>query len=1050
MKKNVIRLLFALVALLTSTSMLAENKLWIDNFSVTNAEEGTIVAVQMENDPSAAALQFNLVLPEELELLPTQVEGKLQYVYRNSERLNNTQQFMATKQSDYNYKVAVFSMAKETFIGTEGPVAYFRVRSKSNLDETKPVKVELTDIIMSTAAGKRLECDSEYTSEATINAEIKVYSNSTSFVANAGAQVVFPVELKNSVLVQGLQMDIQLPEGFTMENTFEHSDRVSNGAYITPTYNAADNTYRLVMADLSGEDAIRNVGSGRIFDCKINVPADFESGQNIVIKNVIASNGGNAYPGDGASISVVNGNSALATATAAIEALQSKFDEALAVIAETCPDVKDDFTGEEIQTSIDDLKAAVEAAFNDLTLTPDYDKIMAPAAGIEAAIEKLVADAKAAQETEAKRVADNKAAYEATVAKLDALQKNLDDAVEVVNSEYPDFKDQAAIDAAQKMIDDARAAAEAAFEAVKEENNYDYVLNEAGINTAIDGIVFAAQAAKDKAEADKEAARQEANKAAFDKDMESLDALYAHYREVVAEIQADYKEYEDVSAELAVRNALDDAKAAVEKAYKAVEKEGEYGYKLDKEGLTASIDKLLDDAKAKKAAADAEAARVAANKAAYDATKAAIAELQAELDAAKATIEKDYAGFGDAKATADVQAQIDAISKAAADALAAVEKEGNYEFTFDAAPVKDAIAKLIADAKAKKDAADAETVRQNENKAAYDAAKDALAKLQEELDAAIALIKAEYAEYENEEAEAAVQNELNELGTAADEAYAAVEKEGKYDFTVDYDAVKASIDKLVADAKALKDAADAEAARQAENKAAYDAVKDEIAALQAKLDATVETIKAEYPAYLDVEAVAAVQAQIDELGKKADEAYAAVEKEGKFDFAVDAAPVEAAIDALLADAMAKEEARVAANNAAYEAVIAEIAAVQAEYDEAVVTIAENYPDYNATAEMVAITKAISEAEIAADEALKAVEKEGEFSYVFDAQAIRDMIATMLDNADKLGAVDSIEAEVEAGNAVIFTLDGKQHARPVVGEVNVIVRKNGTTSKVMVK
>ncbi len=47
-------------------------------------------------------------------------------------------------------------------------------------------------------------------------------------------------------------------------------------------------------------------------------------------------------------------------------------------------------------------------------------------------------------------------------------------------------------------------------------------------------------------------------------------------------------------------------------------------------------------------------------------------------------------------------------------------------------------------------------------------------------------------------------------------------------------------------------------------------------------------------------------------------------------------------------------------------------------------------------------------------------------------------------------VEAIIAEVEAGNAIVFILDGKQHTRPVVGAVNIVVRKNGEKYKVFVK
>lgn len=726
MKKNVIRLLFALVALLTSTGMLAENKLWVEPFSVEK-NKPVQVPIQMINDSSAAAVQFTVVLPHGITIDTKIVQGSAQYVYRNSERLNNTQQFMCTRLEDictYDdegnlvevkeaYKCAIFSLGKETFIGTEGPIAFFDVKINSLYLPGSESSVFsgiacLQDIMITDASGDRLECNDEAGVDVAIdNIQLKVAGQTDTIYTTPKSQIEFPVVLNNKIDLLGLQMDIQLPEGFSMENEFVNSDRLSNGATISMTQ-GADNTYRLVLVDLVGGDdlyswdgvnyAIRNTGNGVIFTAKINTPDSIAEESVIDIQNVIASAYINrkeiAVNGEGASLTVINENVALDEANEIIANLRKCFTLTIDSIAVVAPDVKDKFTGTEIINAIDSLENSVKEAYANHTLTPNYDEVMAPADAIVDAMEQLIEDAKTAQAAEEKRVADNKAAYDAVVTAIAALQKHLDESVAVIDSIYADYKDVDAIKTVQDSIDKAKTDSQAALDSVAAEGIYSYELDEEGISNAIDALVADAKAAKEKAEADAEAKRQADNKAAYEADTNKLDSLYVHYREVVAQIQTDYKNFEDVSAELAVRNSLDAAKDEMAKAYKAVELEGIYEYVLDVEGLGAAIDKLLDDAKAK------EAERVAANKEAYDAVIAEIAVVQGELDAAIAEIAEKYPEYNATVEALAITKLLNDAEKEADAAYAAVEKEGVFAYEFDAQAARDLIAAMMVNAEA--------------------------------------------------------------------------------------------------------------------------------------------------------------------------------------------------------------------------------------------------------------------------------------------------------------------------------------------------------------
>lgn len=730
MKKNVIRLLFALVALLTSTSMLAENKLWI-------ASEGNgSFAIMMNCDEDAAAMQFNLQLPKELSIRQVNWEGKEQWIYRNPERFSNGQQIRSNLINDSRQNVLcmIVSMLGESFTGENGtPVAYFQTYKSDPLSTWKQEDLKLTDIIFSTGDGTQLPAAEESVYDGSIYGELAVYFDVENLVINPAPEgqtstVKVPVALKNSFPVSGLQMNITLPEGFTMGTEFEHTDRVSTTAQIKTLANGS--SYSLVMTDIVDNLSIPYSGNGTIFYCFVNVPDGnvFKSNVDFKISEVGASNvDGKFVTGNPSSITVINGGLAYDKANETLKGLSDALKAALETISTDAPDVKDDFLGEDITAAIAALQKTVDETYADGTLTANYDDVMAGeypedtknlgVDEISADIAKLIEDAKAAQAqyekdqadaaaAEAERVKENTEKYNADIAALDALQENLDNTVTVIDAEYADYKDEAAIEAVQKQIDDTRAAAEAAFAAVEKEGVYESPLDEAAINTAIDGLLTAAEAAK--AEADKKAEedaakaeqlRKDENKAAYDAVMAELNKLYASYRTTVAEIQADYKPYEDVSAELALRNALDAEKDAIEYAYKAVEKEGKFEYDLDSEALQAQIDKLLEDAKA--LAEKTESDRVAANQAAYDADKDEILALQAELDAAVEKILAEYPGYKDVTVESrNIDKAINDAQKGADEALAACKEEGTYSYDWNPQAIRDMIAEMLKKAEA--------------------------------------------------------------------------------------------------------------------------------------------------------------------------------------------------------------------------------------------------------------------------------------------------------------------------------------------------------------
>lgn len=198
--------------------------------------------------------------------------------------------------------------------------------------------------------------------------------------------------------------------------------------------------------------------------------------------------------------------------------------------------------------------------------------------------------------------------------------------------------------------------------------------------------------------------------------------------------------------------------------------------------IRTAISTLLTDAQAAEKQFK-ENERVAANQAAFEAAMAEADKLQEAVDAAKEEIAKDYPGIDVTTeieaAQAAVNAQVDNINKA----LEAVENEGTFEYTVDATDTDAAIAA------AKKAAAD-EAKRQADNKAAYEAAVDAIDALETKLDEAIAKIASDYPSANVSLDVMQAQKAIDKARTDAEAALEAVEEEGTYDYTPDTKAIE--------------------------------------------------------------------------------------------------------------------------------------------------------------------------------------------------------------------------------------------------------------------
>lgn len=623
------------------------------------------------------------------------------------------------------------------------------------------------------------------------------------------------------------------------------------------------------------------------------------------------------------------------------------------------------------------------------------------------------------------------------------LRADLAAALATIAAEAADVKDNftgADITAAIEAIETAarEAAANGTLPA-----EYAAVVTDpaAAVSRSIEQLVADAKTAQ-KAFED-EAARKAANEAAYQASLTEIQRLTDKLNEMQQTAAASYPDATVDTQVATAQAALDKAKAEADAARAAVADEGNYSYAVDTAAIEALIKAVGDEAARQQAAVDAEKARVAANEAAHNAVLDEIAALQSTLDATKAAAAESYPDADVDKQVAAAQAAIDKAKAEAAAAKAAVKDEGNYSYAVDKATIEALITAVTNEAARDQAAKDAEAKRVADNEAAYKASIDEIAALQAALDAMKTKVAATYPDANVTAETVAAQSAIDKAEAGANAAKSAVILAGNYSYTVDTEGITALIN-------AIETAAEAQ--RTAANEAAYQATLAEIQRLADKLDNMKALIATTYPDVNVDDAIAAAAAAIEAARNGAADALAAVKDEGKYSYTVDAAPIEALIDAIRTAAVEaqaaldKENARTEANQAAYEEAIAQIDALQAALDAMKANVEENYPDADVTAEIEAAQAAIDNARSEAEDALEAVAEEGTFAYSPDTDSVDALIAA-IETAAKAAGIVNIEADAAKG-ILYYDINGRRVINPERGMVVIRRTADGQVTKII--
>ena len=691
-KTNILKCHFAsrlimacLMAVGSFACALADNKVTIESFNIKPGEEKT-VAVCLDNSDRITALQMDIALPDGIVYVAnslTRDEVRLDRDYHSL--------FMSTL-SDGNLRLLIVPSDTVSIFGDSGAVAYFKVKAENSF--VKAGKIDFTNILGSSHE----KGEDGYTKSfpmADFSADVAPYvgklytAADTLAIKTDGTSKKVSLVLDNFINVRGMQALITLPQGLSFEvkdngkPKFEYGSRLPQNATISSNM-TSDGKLKIAVAGMTTENFAGTTGEVLAFYVKADETLALKS--DLVINDVIVSNeNGNAFGlYDEVKLSVTNSYLAHYTpAKALVDSLRNLYNEAVDSIAANAANVKDneDILAAEaaIVAKIDSLQKVVDDSYANETLAEGLADVQAGADDIATSIKALVENALAAQ---AGKEAVNEEAYKRLTAQITSLQTELDAAKETINTECKDVASQftEVVDSIQTRITEISDSVKTAYEAV--ELTAESTIDSLSVKASIAQLLVDAKAAQ---------AVVTANEAAYNRLTDEIASLQLELDAARETINTECKDVASQFTEVidSIQTRITEISDSVKTAYEAGELTAEST--IDSQSVKDSIEKLLSEAKAAQTVVDA-------NEAAYARLTEELEALQAELDSAEETVNtecKDVADqfVDDIKA---IQDEIDEISEKVESDYEAVKL--TEESTIDSQTVKDAIAKLLADA----------------------------------------------------------------------------------------------------------------------------------------------------------------------------------------------------------------------------------------------------------------------------------------------------------------------------------------------------------------
>ena len=365
---NILRsVLCCLVSLVATVAAMAENKVYIEPFSIVPGEMAT-VNVMMDNDDNISSLQLDLNLPAGLTFLGNE-ERNTERITRTSHTLNATDYPAVTKR--FTIFAKGVTAAKTAIAGNSGVLFSFDVKADKWFNGG--------EVVLSNVVG----------SDATVVPAVeKTMSDSSLDVkANAGTFSLAPeavsltfakkdtvdVYLANTIALTGLEARVNLPEGVEVEEMLM-GDRLSDNAEV----NYVAKSGKILIESLTNDEFAET--DAPLFSIVLKGTA--EGTGTLSLSDVLVSNGLAAFKVEGTAnevaVTVVDIN------TIVYNDLKEKLDSVTTLLNDTLAYIRNYTTeagkawadSEEADALVNELTEEglyLEAAYQAGTLTEEYE-----------------------------------------------------------------------------------------------------------------------------------------------------------------------------------------------------------------------------------------------------------------------------------------------------------------------------------------------------------------------------------------------------------------------------------------------------------------------------------------------------------------------------------------------------------------------------------------------------------------------------------------------------------------------------------------------------
>ena len=322
MKKIYTKSLFATMMLLISSVGFAQTTFYIEPFSITAGETKEIPVLMENPDETFSQLQFDITLPEGLEIPESYDEDMFDYIkeIKHGSRTSQKAYSIQTQSVDEALRVLCITQnANAYFTGVSGDVLLITVKAADDI-AVGDVDIKITNTVLSRQDGSTYK-------PADCTATVSVGIAQTTFYIEpfsiaAGETKDIPVLMKNpGEKFSQLQFDITLPEGLEIPESYDedmfdyikeikHGSRTSQKAYSIQTQ-SVDEALRVLCITQNANAYFTGV-SGDVLLITVNAADEMAIGDvEIKITNTVLSrqDGSTYKPADcTATVSVTNGS----------------------------------------------------------------------------------------------------------------------------------------------------------------------------------------------------------------------------------------------------------------------------------------------------------------------------------------------------------------------------------------------------------------------------------------------------------------------------------------------------------------------------------------------------------------------------------------------------------------------------------------------------------------------------------------------------------------------------------------------------------------------